>query len=330
MLTPLITTIIPTYRRPKLLRRAIRSALNQTYPHVQVCVYDNASNDETASVAAEIAKTDGRLKYQCHPTNIGAFNNFLFGMEHVETPFFSFLSDDDLILPGFYQDAMEKFSLYPDAIFYAGETIRLDGKGRILATFLASWPREGYFLPRESLPFMLRVRHPTWTAIVFRREVLTDVGRLDLEVDAPADLDFMFRAAARFPIIISKKPCAVYIHHASGGYESMPMDVIWPGWLKMVRNLTGDERIPKDLRAQSEVLLTRLLKLTLLVQAIRCLKRKNFEEARKAATLLEKNDRLERNRSRSPSLSNYSFMFHRFVFCFSASLRYLYMAGTCI
>ncbi|MEK7713004.1 MAG: glycosyltransferase, partial [Nitrospirota bacterium] len=35
---PLITTIIPTYRRPKLLRRAIKSALNQTYPHLQVCV----------------------------------------------------------------------------------------------------------------------------------------------------------------------------------------------------------------------------------------------------------------------------------------------------
>jgi glycosyltransferase involved in cell wall biosynthesis len=26
---PLITTIIPTYRRPKLLRRAIKSVLNQ-------------------------------------------------------------------------------------------------------------------------------------------------------------------------------------------------------------------------------------------------------------------------------------------------------------
>ena len=33
---PLITTIIPTYRRPKLLQRAIKSVLNQTYPHFQV------------------------------------------------------------------------------------------------------------------------------------------------------------------------------------------------------------------------------------------------------------------------------------------------------
>ena len=64
---PLITTIIPTYRRPKLLQRAIRSVLNQTYPHFQVCIYDNASGDDTAAVVAEIAKGDPRVKYHCHP-----------------------------------------------------------------------------------------------------------------------------------------------------------------------------------------------------------------------------------------------------------------------
>ena len=45
---PLITTIIPTYQRPQLLRCAIQSVLDQTYANFQVCVYDNASGDETA------------------------------------------------------------------------------------------------------------------------------------------------------------------------------------------------------------------------------------------------------------------------------------------
>jgi len=43
-LKPLIITIIPTYRRLKRLRRIIRSVLNQTYAHFQVCIYDNASS----------------------------------------------------------------------------------------------------------------------------------------------------------------------------------------------------------------------------------------------------------------------------------------------
>ena len=37
-----ITTVIPTYRRPQLLRRAVASALTQTYPQVRVSIHDNA------------------------------------------------------------------------------------------------------------------------------------------------------------------------------------------------------------------------------------------------------------------------------------------------
>jgi len=85
---PVITTIIPTYRRPNLLRRAIISVLNQTYPNFQLCIYDNASGDETPEVVAEFAKHDSRIKYYCHPENIGALNNFNYGMERVNTPFF--------------------------------------------------------------------------------------------------------------------------------------------------------------------------------------------------------------------------------------------------
>jgi len=86
--TPLITCILTTRRRPQLLKRAIESVLNQTYPHLQVCVYDNASGDETAQVVSEIAKTDPRVKYFCHAENIGPFNNISYGVKNVNTPFF--------------------------------------------------------------------------------------------------------------------------------------------------------------------------------------------------------------------------------------------------
>src|SRR4051794_28458036 len=85
---PLITAIIPTYRRPLLLRRAIRSVLDQTYPNLLVCVYDNASGDETASVVRALAREDPRVRYHCHPENIGMSANFAYAMERVETPYF--------------------------------------------------------------------------------------------------------------------------------------------------------------------------------------------------------------------------------------------------
>src|SRR4030067_3693919 len=103
---PFITAIIPTYRRPKLLRRAVLSVLNQTYPHLRVCVYDNASGDETEEVVAELMQKDSRVRYHRHPENIGLFNNFNYGLQEIETSFFSLLSDDDVLVPTFYENTI--------------------------------------------------------------------------------------------------------------------------------------------------------------------------------------------------------------------------------
>ena len=111
--TPIITTVIPTYRRPELLHRAIRSVLAQSYPHPRVCVYDNASGDETAATVAALAREDERISYHCHPTNIGPTANFAYGIERIDTPFFSLLPDDDYYLPEFFAIAMAGFPTIP-------------------------------------------------------------------------------------------------------------------------------------------------------------------------------------------------------------------------
>src|SRR5579875_1770387 len=68
-----VTTVIPTFRRPHLLKRAIASALNQTYEAVAVEVFDNASGDETAAVVAEAASKDPRVRYSATPAISGRF-----------------------------------------------------------------------------------------------------------------------------------------------------------------------------------------------------------------------------------------------------------------
>lgn len=282
---PLITTIIPTYRRPKLLRRAIRSALNQTYPHLQVCVYDNASGDETASVVAEMAKNDSRVKYHCHAENIGAFDNFLYGMEHLETPFFSFLSDDDLLLPEFYETTLSGFEEHPEAIFSTGATIHMDHQGNILSVPILAW-KAGYYQAPEGLLTMLRHFTPVWTGILFRSEVIEEIGVLDREVGMNSDSDFTLRAAARFPFAISRRPGAILMGHPASASSQSCFHDTWPGWLKMIRNLTEDERIPLDVRIRSERMLTERLKRRIFRIGITSIMRKNFEDAYKSSEVL--------------------------------------------
>ena len=70
-----VITVIPSYRRPALLRRAILSVLNQQYPNLEVRVFDDASGDETAAIVSELASQDRRVKYDCQPVNVGMIPN---------------------------------------------------------------------------------------------------------------------------------------------------------------------------------------------------------------------------------------------------------------
>jgi len=48
----LVSVIIPTYNRATLVGRAIKSALEQTYPNKQIIVVDDGSSDDTAKVVS--------------------------------------------------------------------------------------------------------------------------------------------------------------------------------------------------------------------------------------------------------------------------------------
>ena len=60
---PEVTALIPTFERPKLLRRAITSVLNQSYGNVKVKIFDDASNDETQDVVVKMQQGDKRIIY---------------------------------------------------------------------------------------------------------------------------------------------------------------------------------------------------------------------------------------------------------------------------
>src|ERR1043165_735004 len=169
-----ITTIIPTYRRPERLRKAIKSVLNQTFSQLQVCIYDDASGDSTKDVVLEFA-SDMRVKYRCHPKNLGSAANFQFALSRVDTPFFSFLADDDYLLPEFYETALLGFEKYPSAAFSMGAVVDLDDRERFIDVVLSRWADKEYFSPPEGLLEMIG-KYSNWTGILFRKEVIEKIG----------------------------------------------------------------------------------------------------------------------------------------------------------
>jgi len=219
---PLVTTVIPTYRRPYMVRRAIRSVLDQTYRHLRVCVYDNASDDDTAEVVTALASQDSRVRYYRHSENIGPQENFIFGLSRVDTPLFNLLSDDDFLLPGFLAEATSALASNPIAGFFFGGILSADSDGRVTASSdFGSEAAQTCLPPRL---FQLLVPNTrTWTSILFRRSLAECLGGLKRETSYGADTDFILRSAVRYPAVLSNSPCAVFtLHPGSTSVSNFP------------------------------------------------------------------------------------------------------------
>lgn len=247
--SPLVTTIIPTFQRPRLLKRAMASALEQAGVPLKVCVFDNASSDDTSAVVGSLAKEDHRLQYYCHENNLGAAANFEYGFRSVDTPFFSVLSDDDYLLPGFYKHAVDDLSRHPEAMFWAGITLNVDECNEVWDARGANWNREGLFTPPDGLLALMHGMCPVWTGVVFRQELIERLGLPDKEALGPSDLDFILRAAAQFPYMLRKIPVAAFTLNSASFSATQPLSSFWPGWKKMLRNLQGNMNLDEPSKA---------------------------------------------------------------------------------
>lgn len=115
---PLVSVIIPTFRRPDTLIRAIGSVLNQTYDNVEVIVVDDNNPDTEGRVLTEqiMSKYIGnqRVIYIKHPhnkngsaaRNTGAFNS--------KGEYIAFLDDDDEFLPQKIASQVQKMESLPN------------------------------------------------------------------------------------------------------------------------------------------------------------------------------------------------------------------------
>ncbi|MBD2056613.1 glycosyltransferase family 2 protein [Oculatella sp. FACHB-28] len=93
--SPLVSVLINNYNYGRFLREAIDSALNQTYPHVEVVVVDDGSTDGSQ----EIIKSYGDRIIPILKENGGQASAFNVGVEQSKGDFLFFLDSDDTFSP---------------------------------------------------------------------------------------------------------------------------------------------------------------------------------------------------------------------------------------
>lgn len=110
---PLVSIVIPVYNGSNYLSEAIDCCLNQTYPHVEIIVVNDGSNDGGKSHA--IATSYGSKIRYYEKENGGVSTALNLGIEKMKGQYFSWLSHDDLYLPQHIETQVEALIKTPGA-----------------------------------------------------------------------------------------------------------------------------------------------------------------------------------------------------------------------
>jgi len=94
---PLVSAVIPTRNRPELVCRAVRSALSQTYPNIEVVVVIDGVDPATSAALETIQ--DSRLRVVPLEESFGGSQARNIGVREARGEWIGLLDDDDEWLP---------------------------------------------------------------------------------------------------------------------------------------------------------------------------------------------------------------------------------------
>lgn len=209
MPAPLVSIVCLCYNQGRFVEEAIQSALNQTYPSIELLVVDDGSTDD--SVQRIKALTDGlpSVKALFLKRNHGHCRAFNAAYKMATGDFFIDLAADDVLLPDRAEvgvNELERLGTSYGVHFSDAEWI--DAGGRHLFTHSDKFPHETIPVGYIYIELVRRyfICPPT---MLFRRSVLEALGGYDESLSFE-DFDFWIRSSREFsyaytPRVLAKK-----------------------------------------------------------------------------------------------------------------------------
>ena len=87
------------FKRDNFIKEAIESVLNSTYQNFELIIVDDASTDQTVSIAKEFALRDQRIKVYVNDQNLGDYPNRNKAASYAIGKYIKYLDSDDRIKP---------------------------------------------------------------------------------------------------------------------------------------------------------------------------------------------------------------------------------------
>jgi glycosyltransferase involved in cell wall biosynthesis len=223
---PSVTIVIPAYNQADVVETALKSALLQDYPNLEVVVSDDCSADETEELIKKNI-SDPRLKYFRNSKNLGRVGNYRQALEHyAKSEWVINLDADDYFTDfSFITDFIQLILTNSDrniVFVQAGHEIR-NADQSLVQQDLPDIGESVAILKGDS--YFIHFNHFSHLATLYNRAqaLSIDFYRFDI---LSSDIESFLRLALLGEVILVKKVVGVWMQHDNNQSRKLTIEVL--------------------------------------------------------------------------------------------------------
>ncbi|MBF7090141.1 glycosyltransferase family 2 protein [Flavobacterium sp. ALJ2] len=212
--------VIPLYNKADYIENTINSVINQTFTDYEIIIINDGSTDN--SVSNVLRFNDSRIQLY-NQKNQGASLARNLGIEKAKYNYIAFLDADDLWMPNHLETLKNLIQNFPNVGVFASryELVFSNGKNYIPKFKGISSDFEGiisdYFETSLTYPIA------TSSSIVIPKSVFKKIGYFKPGISSGQDVDMWIRIATKYPVALSNKVTASYLHYIENSLSKTPI-----------------------------------------------------------------------------------------------------------
>lgn len=212
--------IIPLYNKESYIEDTLKSVLHQSYTNYEIIIVNDGSTDESA--AKVLGFKDSRIRfYSIKNQGVSVARNF--GIEKSKGELIAFLDADDLWTVEHLETLKTLIQNFPNSGIYASRYQLVYNNRKIsIPQFKGISANFCGIVPDY---FNASLNHPiaTSSSIAIPKYIFEKIGYFKSTISSGQDVDMWIRIASKYPVAISNKITASYLHYIENSLSKTPI-----------------------------------------------------------------------------------------------------------
>ncbi len=239
---PLVSVLMPTYRRAAYIGEAVASILGQTFSDWELIVIDDGSDDGTEAVVCGVTDPRVRLLRQQHRGISAALNT---GLAAARGRLVARLDSDDIWLPDMLETQVAALDRVPEACLSYARGQAMSTTGALLQDV---WGLPLHY-PGDAFRSMVLGDSTCNITVVVRRACLDRAGSFDESMQTGEDWDMWLRVSRHGQFVFTDRVLARFRRHGEQISERPTRDRDRADRVRVLDKLFRDPSLPPEIGA---------------------------------------------------------------------------------